>query len=193
MSIITRLLCSCTVCLLILFNPLGVKAQDVYLCVWRNPERTMTKIFPTAKDYTTVNMQVSAQKREAIENELGFKLLAGQRDQFQYFKMMGENGVVLGTIIAASQKGEFGAIEFVVGFDTAHVITDLYIQRSREKDQLFKERSFLNVFNGVKISEVKKIKTLYTGTKTLGTQAVINGLVKEIVTYRILVLETRGK
>ena len=32
-------------------------AQDVYLCVWRNPERTMKKLFPDAEGYLTAAIE----------------------------------------------------------------------------------------------------------------------------------------
>ncbi len=183
----TQLLFSSTVCFLFLFNTGLVNAQDVYLCVWRNPERTMTKIFPEAKDYSTINLKVTPQQCDSIEKELGSKLLAGQRDQFQYFKMTGNAGKPVGTIIAASQKGEFGAIEFVIGFDTSGNVVDLYIQRSRERDQTFKDRSFLDSFKGAGINDFEKLKTMAANTKSSGQKAVIHGLVKEMVTYKRLV------
>lgn len=147
----------------------------------------MTKIFPDAQDYATENVKVSPEKRTIIENKLKAELLPGQRDQFQYFRMTGEKGMNLGTIIAASQKGEFGAIEFVMGFDTAGTIKGLYIQRSRERDQTFKERTFLDLFVGKNINDLSKIKKSYSGTSTPGTRAVITGIEKEIVAFQTLV------
>lgn len=38
----------------------------------------------------------TGRQSEAIEARLGFKLLPGQRDQFQYFEMTGEKGKRLG-------------------------------------------------------------------------------------------------
>jgi hypothetical protein len=170
-----------------IFSAFGVAAQDVYLCVWRNPERTMTRIFPGANDYATENVAVTADKLAIIEKRLGHELLPGQREQFQYFRMTGAGGTAIGTIIAASQKGEFGAIEFVMGFDAAGVIKGLYVQRSRERDQTFKDRAFLDLFSGKNIAEIDKIAAAYTGKRTPGTDAVIRGLKKEIVAYSVLV------
>lgn len=149
----------------------------------------MTRIFPDAKDYVTVNLKISPKECEAIEKELGFELLPGQRDRFQYFQMTGEGGKRIGTTIAGSQKGEFGAIEFVIGFDTAGTVKDIYIQRSRERDQSFKDRSFLDQFKNLNIAEIKKFKNEYKGPATKGTLAVINGVMKEIETYKKLVTE----
>lgn len=162
----------------------------MYLCVWRNPERTMTKIFPNAKDYMTVNVKISPDQLEAIETKLGFEVLPGQRDVFQYFKMTGENGERVGTIIAVTQKGEYGAIETVFGLDTNLIIQGLYVQRARERDQRFKKREFLDLFVGGKAKDALSFDKLYTGDATPGTTAVIEGLKKALVTYDILVLSS---
>ncbi|MBD3315158.1 MAG: hypothetical protein GF344_05180, partial [Chitinivibrionales bacterium] len=76
----------------------------------------MTKIFPDAKDYLTVNEKISPQQLTTIEKKLGYEVLPGQRDVFQYFTMTGENGDPIGAIIAVTQKGEYGAVEVVFGF-----------------------------------------------------------------------------
>jgi hypothetical protein len=147
----------------------------------------MTRIFPEAGDYKTVTVDISREQREKIEAAAGFALLPGQRESFQYFEMLDSKGGRIGTVIAASQKGEDGAIEFVVGVDTSNIISGLYIQRSREKDRRFKERDFLDLFAGKKIAPVSAVKEAYKGEKTVGTSAVINGLVKEFVAYDLLV------
>jgi hypothetical protein len=184
---ITRSCFSFIVCFLIIFNVLPVTAQDVYLCVWRNPERTMTRIFPDARDYRTVNAGITPDQRKVIEKIVGYELLPGQQDQFQYFEMMDQNGQVIGTIIPSTQKGEFGAVEFVFGMDTDLRIADIYIQRARERDQFFKERDFLDLFVGRSVQEKMSLDQLYNGNPTPGTRAVVTGLIKAMVAYDVLV------
>ena len=166
-------------------------AQDVYLCVWRNPERTMTKLFPDAEGYLTVDTGISDEQRGEIESRWGFDLLPGQQDRFLYFAMTGADGAEIGTVIAASQKGQYGAIEFVVGLDTELVIRNLYIQRARERDRRFKERKFLDLFVGRTLSEAEELHLLYSGEETPGTTAVIQGLQKELIAYDVVVLKNR--
>ncbi|NLW32558.1 MAG: hypothetical protein GXY77_14005 [Fibrobacter sp.] len=148
----------------------------------------MRRIFPEASDYRTVTKTISSKQREIIESRLGFQLLPGQREQFQYFSMTGKYGKQIGTIIAASQKGEYGAIEFVFGLDTNLIIKGIYIQRSRERDQSFKKREFLDSFVGRNIKDVSSFNELYKGVKSTGTDAVIQGLDKECITYKEIVL-----
>ena len=164
-------------------------AQDVYLCVWRNPERTMKKLFPDAEGYLTVDTGISGEQKEEIELRLGYELLPGQQDRFLYFTMTDADGAEIGTVIAASQKGQYGAIEFIFGLDTEMVIRDLYIQRARERDRNFKKREFLDLFVGRTLSEAGELHQLYKGEDTPGTTAVIQGLQKELVAYEVVVLK----
>lgn len=155
--------------------------------MWRNPERTMKKIFPNAKDYKSMSAKISKENREKIEKKIGFKLLPGQRETFLYYDMLDGEGKRIGSIIAASQKGEYGAIEFVVGIDTTNTVKGLYIQRSRERNRTFKKRAFLDLFVGKTIAPLKNISTTYNGEKSAGTDAVIRGLKKEFAAYDLLV------
>jgi hypothetical protein len=173
--------------LLLISSSIAVFAQEVYLCVWRNPERTMTKIFPDAKDYISASEKISSSQLQVIEKKIGFEVLPGQRDVFLFYEMTGEKGKPVGTIIAVTQKGEFGAIEIVFGLDTNLVIQDLYVQRTRERNQQFKKREFLDLFVGQKAQDALSFKKLYKGPETPGTSAVIRGLTKALITYDIVV------
>ncbi|MBD3317945.1 MAG: hypothetical protein GF344_19345 [Chitinivibrionales bacterium] len=154
----------------------------------------MTKIFPNAYDYRTVNEKIAPKQLAAIEKTLGFEVLPGQRDVFQYFTMTGEKGEPIGTIIAVTQKGEYGAVEIVFGFDTSMVVKGLYVQRARERDRRFKKREFLDLFVGRNAKDALSFDKVYTGEATPGTDAVIRGLKKALVAYDILVLNSaKGK
>lgn len=181
------------VCFLGLINAMPAAAEEVFLCVWRNPERTMTKIFPDARDYKTMSIPISKEERKTIEERLGFSLLPGQQDRFQYFEMTGDAGRTIGSIIAASQKGEYGAVEFVFGLDMDGRIKNIYVQRARERDQSFKDRSFLDLFVGRSIGEWETFGTIYGGDPTPGTRAVIQGLSKELICFELLVAGAGGR
>lgn len=184
--------CSRIAGLLILIAAIGVPgvfAQDVYLCVWRNPERTMTRIFPDARDYRTVTVKLDEARRNAIESAVGAPLLPGQRDQFQYFEMTAEDDRPIGYIIPVTQKGEFGAVEFVFGLNTDYTLKDLYIQRARERDPSFKQREFLDLFRAVPVAGAAGIGERYNGPETPGTTAVIKGLFKALTEFDLLVLK----
>ena len=160
-----------------------VSAQVVYICVWRNPERTMTRIFPQARDYKTVTKKISTQTLKIIEERLGSKLLPGQRETFQYYEMIDARGDLLGYIVAAAQRGEFGVIEFVFGLDRDRRINGIYIQRARERDSEFRRKEFLEQFIGKSVGDKIQIGKDIETEKTIGTLAVILGIRKELITF----------
>ena len=100
----------------------------------------MTRLFPDAKDYKTKTEKISAEKLSVIEKRIGTKVLSGQRKQFQYFEMLNKDGSVIGYTLAITQKGQYGAIEFVFGLDKDYSLINLYIQRSRERNNEFKKQ-----------------------------------------------------
>ena len=152
----------------------------------------MTRIFPAARDYRTVTLPIAAPQRAAIEQAIGFPLLPGQREQFQYYAMTGAAGRPVGTIIAASQKGEYGAIEFVFGLDPSGAVAGIYVQRARERDQGFKERAFLDQFVGLKSGDTERLRRRLAGEKRRGEGAVLQGLLKELTTFRELTRRPAG-
>lgn len=166
-----------------------VRSEEMYLCIWRNPERTMVRLFPEAKDYRTITKKIDPDSLKAIEARAG-RLLPGQRDLFQYFELTGPDGALLGYVFAGSQKGEYGAIEFVSGLDKESRIKGVYIQRSREKESEFKSREFLDQFKGLaadKVGALELVKDIAVKKKTAGAQAVLAGIKKELTAFTVLV------
>jgi len=179
-----------TILLLALFSllPGPCQAQEVYICVWTNPERTMTRIFPQARDYRTVTKKISPQALKTIEDRIQSKLLPGQRETYQYYEMLDDRGNHLGYILAASQKGEYGAIEFVFGIGLDFTIKGIYIQRARERDTEFKKPEFLEQFIGknIKDADTMEIGKDITAKNTIGTAAVVSGVKKELIAFEEL-------
>ena len=107
------------------------------VCVWRDPERTMQKIFPAARDYKTITVKFTPENVAAIEKQLGARIdEPSQGGEFSFYDIIGAVGGKphkIGTIIALAGKGEYGVIEVVIGVDGAGKILGAYIQRSRER------------------------------------------------------------
>jgi hypothetical protein len=146
----------------------------------------MTRIFPDARDYKSIAARIDSAQRAAIEKKIGYPLLPGQQDVFQYYEMIDADGKIIGTIIPSTQKGEFGAVEFVFGLGPDSTIKGLYIQRARERDQAFKDRAFLDLFIGRSAVGLQAIAQIDSGGTTPGKQAVIRGLVKEMTSMEVL-------
>lgn len=166
----------------------AVQAQEVYVCVWRNPERTMTRLFPEARDYKTVTVSISTGVLARIEKRAGAAMLPGQREQYQYFEMLDGDGKVTGYTQAMTQKGEFGAIEFVFGMDLQHRVTGIYIQRQRERDKTFRDESFLAKFSGLSVEGADAFADPMGVDGTVGTRAVTLGVRKALIEFDELVL-----
>lgn len=127
-------------------------AADV--CVWRDPERTMTKLFPEAADYTTLTFKVTADHVAAIEQSLGESLDPSETHEINFYTITDRTGARLGTVMALAGKGEYGAIEVVIGLDSGGRTTGVYIQQSRERlTAAIKAPTFLGQFVGKSASD----------------------------------------
>lgn len=122
------------------------------VCVWRDPERTMQKIFPAARDYKTITVKMTPDKIAAIERAINAKLDDSEKNEFNFYDI---TAVVrgkpqkIGTIVALAGRGEYGVIEVVIGLDGAGKIAGVYIQRSRERvTRALESPAFLQQFKG---------------------------------------------
>lgn len=139
--------------ILVLCLVLVASSAHADVCVWRDPERTMQKIFPSARDYKTVTVKMTPEKINAIEKAIGTKLDDSEKNEFSFYQvtgmLAGGKPGVLGTIIALAGKGEYGVIEVVIGVNEDGKIVGAYIQRSRERTTHDLESvNFLNQFKG---------------------------------------------
>lgn len=128
----------------------GPVCADV--CVWRDPERTMQRIFPQARDYKTITVKMTPDKIAAVEKAIGTKLDDSEKSEFNFYDLTGlvdGKPQKVGTIIALAGKGEYGAIEVVIGVDGGGKIIGAYIQRTRERvTSALKSLEFLSQFVG---------------------------------------------
>lgn len=122
------------------------------VCVWRDPERTMQKIFPQARDYKTRTEKMTPERMAAIEKAIGVPLEVTERKEFDLYEITGQvDGKVqtIGTILALAGKGEYGTIEVVIGVNTDRKVAGVYIQRSRERvTRALQSPEFLQQFAG---------------------------------------------
>ncbi len=149
----------------------------------------MTRLFPRARDYRTVSVQISPQQLAKIEERSQTTVLPGQREQFQYYEMLNSDGELIGYTQAMTQRGEFGAIEFVFGISKELEIIEIYIQRSRERHNQFREESFLSYFIGKNISQAEELEDPLGENGNAGTKAIVTGLKKALIAYDELVLK----
>ncbi|MBL9188326.1 MAG: hypothetical protein JNK23_12650 [Opitutaceae bacterium] len=131
---------------------LGAGSLRADVCVWRDPERTMQKLFPAARDYKTRTEKMTPERIAAIEQALGEKLEDTERKEFDLYEITGNadgKAATLGTVLALAGKGEYGTIEVVVGVDQAGGLVGVYIQRTRERAaKALQAPEFLQQFAG---------------------------------------------
>lgn len=132
--------------LIMIFAMVTESLADV--CVWRDPEKTMSKLFPTARDYKTIDRKISPEKRQVIEQRLGRTLDPGEREDWNYYRLTDDKGQPLGFVIADAEKGEYGVIEVVMGITTDGKVKAVYVQKARERNKEFKSPEFLAQFAG---------------------------------------------
>lgn len=128
------------------------------VCVWRDPERTMIKLFPEAKDYKTEVYKPNPDQIERIEALAGVPLLASEKVEYNLYAITAD-GRTLGWVLALAGTGEYGAIETVVGLDTDRRIRGVYLQRIRERqNKALKSDEFLSQFRGKTLQDTFDIK-----------------------------------
>lgn len=148
------------------------------VCVWRDPERTMSKLFPTAKDYKTVTKKIKKDTAQKIEALAGVKLDDTERIEFNYYAITGKVGgktQQVGTVLALAGAGDYGAIEVVIGLDNDEKIVGAYIQRMREKNgSKLRSEDFLGQFKSKTVkdpiaigTDIKPVPEAKTASRTI--------------------------
>ena len=127
-------------------------AATADVCVWRDPDKTMSRLFPEARDYLTITKKMTPAIVQRIEHQLGTPMDESEKGEFNFYDLRARRGgkaVSVGTAIALAGKGEYGVIEVVVGLDPSNAIRAVYIQRARERaNKLIESPGFLHQFVG---------------------------------------------
>ena len=150
------------------------------VCVWRDPERTMVRLFPEAKDYKTEVYKLEPEQIDRIEALAGMPLHSTEKVEYNLYAITAD-GRTLGWVLALAGTGEYGVIETVVGLDADHRIRGVYLQRVRErKRKALKSDDFLGQFRGKTQQDSLDIKPVAGAEKA---SIEITGLVKKMLAY----------
>lgn len=168
--------------LIMIFAIVAESLADV--CVWRDPEKTMSKLFPAAKDYKSIDRKISPEKRQTIEQRLGRQLDPGEREDWIYYRLTDAKGQALGFAIADAEKGEYGVIEVVMGITTEGKVKAVYVQKARERNKEFKSPEFLAQFAGKTHKDLIQIgKDIHVKERSVATNEVAFAVRKMLVFY----------
>jgi len=150
------------------------------VCVWRDPERTMIKLFPHAEDYKTLVYKLTSDQIHNIESLFGKSLDDSEKHEFNIYAI-NQSGKIIGWVMALAGTGEYGVIETVIGLNSDHSIRGVYLQRVRErKRKALKSDSFLNQFDGKKQGSEFNI-TAITGAEKASNEITL--LIKKMLAF----------
>jgi hypothetical protein len=158
------------------------------VCVWRDPERTMQRLFPAARDYKTVAVKITPERIAALERALGARLDDSEKTEFSFYDITGgsDKPRPIGSVLALAGKGQYGAIEVVIGLDADARIVGAYIQRSRERaTKALQSPQFLKQFVGKTKSDAFQVgKDLDAASpEAEAASRVVAGVVKKMLVF----------
>jgi hypothetical protein len=138
--------------------PERTSAKPAQMCPWRNPERDRHILFPQATRHearTAVLTHLFVQLKE----QLGHWPTADDNPLYVYRVFAHQK--LLGSIAARRVKGQYGAIEIVIGVDLQGLVRGVLIQRLREPQKVeaaLLSRRWLNAFRGKSVRSDWKLK-----------------------------------
>lgn len=150
------------------------------VCVWRDPERTMARLFPQARDYRTVTYKLTPAQVEQIGRLGGTPLTPGESREYDIYEIT-DGQRVIGRVLALAGEGEYGTIETVLGIGPDHRIRGVYVQRIRERQRdAVQSEAFLGQFRNGSLEPELKIAAPSGAEKAA---QVITVLVRKMLAY----------
>lgn len=150
------------------------------VCVWRDPERTMARLFPDARDYRTAVHKLTPAQVARIGTLAGQPLTPDETHEFNIYEVT-DGKRVIGRVLALAGPGEYGTIETVVGIGADDRIRGVYIQRIRERQRAaLQSEAFLGQFKGQALTPALSVTPPADAEKP--AQVVI-GLVRKMLAF----------
>ncbi len=163
------------------------------VCNWRFPDKDIQTLFPKATGYKTEVLTYSKTERVKIESLLGAKL-DDDETQFNFYRIY-KGTEKIGLVLTHSVKGQYGAIEVVVGLGNKNdtitksnktIINRVLIQRDREvKSKELRSSKFLDQFIGKSVKSKFDNIDLVSGAEK-SSNAIIFSVRKLLIVQTIL-------
>jgi hypothetical protein len=128
----------------------GVEVSPV--CPWRDPQRDLAALFPSATNYLADARVVSRMTAEIVKR-LG-RQMTPDENPLRIFRAQAD-GRTVGAVLLTRVRGEHGGVEVVIGVSTNGDIRDVRIQSHREPEAVAREITsdkFLRAFKGKSFS-----------------------------------------
>ena len=113
----------------VISEPKATPPEAAPLCPWREPQTDLKSFFPEATGYQLETRILSGMRLQLAE-KLG-RMPTGDENALHLYRVR-HNDTLLGTILTARVKGEYGAIELVLATDTNRAVRGMRLQRLRE-------------------------------------------------------------
>ncbi len=157
------------------------------VCIWRDPDKDIKKIFPQATGYKSVVRRYNKKEKEIIEKLINKELDPDETEFTFYLIFMNKKRI--GTVLTHTEKGQYGAIEVVIGLDSLNRVQKVLIQRDREiKSKELRSENFLNQFKGKSFKDTieinKTIKPIKGAEKA--SKSIAFSVKKMLIIYEIL-------
>lgn len=172
---------------------LAINFLSAGVCIWRFPDKDIQTLFSKATGYKTEDLTYTKPERIKIESLLGAKL-DDDETKFNLYRIYKDTAKI-GLVLTHSVKGQYGAIEVVVGlgskFDSLTksnkvFIKNLLIQRDREvKSKDLRSSKFLDQFIGKTVKSKFDNITLVSGAEK-SSQAIIFSVRKLLIVQKVL-------
>lgn len=151
----------------------------------------MSRLFPSAGDYSTIDVKITGGALARIEKRLGKALDAGERENWIYYAITDRKGGIIGYVLTDAERGQYGAIEIVLGVGIDGKTAAVYIQRARERDKGFKSKEFLAQFIGKTAADPLRLGEDVKAGRTAAAEQVAFGVRKMLVMHEELTKEPR--
>lgn len=175
------------------FLLLAVSLLSAGVCIWRFPDKDIQTLFPKATGYKTEVLTYTKPEKVKIESLLGAKL-DDDETKFNFYRIY-KDTTKIGLVLTHSVKGQYGAIEVVVGltnkYDTTskiykNVISNVLIQRDREiKSKDLRSTKFLDQFINKTVKSKFDNLTLVSGAEK-SSNAIIFSVRKLLIVQKVL-------
>ena len=103
------------------------------VCPWREPERDLLALFPTATNYVTETCVLSSVTSE-LRKRLG-RQMNSDENPLRIYRVRKE-GQCVGSILVTRVKAEHGGVEIVTGIEPGGAVHGVLIQSQREPEPI---------------------------------------------------------
>ena len=167
----------------------GPHIEGAPLCPWREPEKDRAVLFPGSTG-TREETQILSSARLELSRRLG-RTPTGDDNALHIYRVE-KSGAPMGSVVVRRVRGEYGAIELVIGVRPDGAVQGVRIQRTREPEAIaaiLRSPGWLGRFRGLRSEGDWRPLTLKVSSEARASAAaVLDG-----VRTALILLETADR